>query len=260
MRPLIVELKELWEGIPAHDILNPPERRVFKLRAAVLYTTYDFPGYGTVSGASLQGYTACPLCGDQLRGRYAYESRKITYRDARRWTRIDHEIRSPRYNKFFDGHNESRSAPVPKTPAQQRAALDEYHKYLSQRAVRTASARERRGSPSVTMDHRRTHQPGNAEEGRSNSAANMDSAVGDELNVDQDRAVRTSRKRRKKSTSHIDRSRASTSHSLRDDEEGLQARSQPRRHTSSIARTTKPTNPSKISGIKRGSIFFELPY
>jgi hypothetical protein len=133
IRPLIDELKELWEGVPAYDVLKPEGQRVFKLRAAVLYTTHDFPGYGTVSGAAHQGYVACPPCGDQLRGKYAYESRKITYRDARRWVRPDHYIRSRRYDKLFDGLPETRLAPTTKTPAQQLAALHEYHAYLSRR-------------------------------------------------------------------------------------------------------------------------------
>ena len=78
MKPLINEMKVLWNGVPGYDVLKPEGERLFRLRAAVLYTTHDYLGYGTVSGACHQGYVACLPCGDQMRGRYAYESRKIT--------------------------------------------------------------------------------------------------------------------------------------------------------------------------------------
>ena len=136
IRPLIDELKELWNGVPAYDVLKPEGERLFKLRAAVLYTTHDFPGYGTVSGAAHQGYVACPPCGDQLKGKYMFESRKMSYRDARRWVRQDHYIRSDSYNKFFDGQPETRDPPIPKTPAQQRAAFKEYTEYLERKRSR----------------------------------------------------------------------------------------------------------------------------
>ena len=60
IRPLIDELKTLWKGVPAYDVLELKGSRTFNLRAAVLYTTHDFPHYGTVSRASHQGYVACP--------------------------------------------------------------------------------------------------------------------------------------------------------------------------------------------------------
>ena len=123
LRPLIEEMKELWAGVPAYDVLANEGERQCILRAAVLYTTHDFPGYGTVSGASHQGYTACPPCGNQLRGRYAYETKKMTYRDARRWLKPDHFLRSERFDNLFDGKSESRQRPVTKTPAEQRAAF-----------------------------------------------------------------------------------------------------------------------------------------
>ena len=44
-------LKILWNGVRAYDVLALKENRIFNLRAAVLYTTHDFPGYGTVSEA-----------------------------------------------------------------------------------------------------------------------------------------------------------------------------------------------------------------
>ena len=74
---------------------------------------------------------ACPPCGNQLRARYAYESRKMTYRDARRWLRPDHYLRNSKFDALFDGQSEGRQRPVPKTPEEQRLALNQYQAWLS---------------------------------------------------------------------------------------------------------------------------------
>ena len=168
IRPLIDELKTLWEGVDAYDVLAPEGCRTFKLRAAVLYTTHDFPGYGTVSGSSHQGYAACPPCGNQLRARYAYESKKLTYRDARRWTRPDHYIRSSRFDSLFDGHPETRLLPVAKKPEEQRAAFLEYQAYLQ--GIKARSGRRR--------------MPGATPESQPEFDQNTRSNVGDEFKED----------------------------------------------------------------------------
>ena len=159
MRPLVEELKVLWDGVPAYDVTEREGRKVFQLRAAVLYTTHDFPGYGTVSGCSHQGYVACPPCGDQLRGKYAFESKKITYRDARRWVSPEHVIRSSQYDHLFDGNPEDRERPIPKTPAQQKAALEEYQAYLArpQRGRSSGGSRSSRGRRGVALDPSKVH-------------------------------------------------------------------------------------------------------
>ncbi|KAL5566711.1 hypothetical protein UlMin_029875 [Ulmus minor] len=49
LRPLIEELKELWEnGIDTRDAGN--DRKVFKMRAALLWTVNDFPARSSLSG------------------------------------------------------------------------------------------------------------------------------------------------------------------------------------------------------------------
>ena len=46
--PLVEELKELWEsGIDTHDATN--DRKVFKMRAALLWTVNDFPARSSLS-------------------------------------------------------------------------------------------------------------------------------------------------------------------------------------------------------------------
>ncbi|XP_060966207.1 uncharacterized protein LOC133034815 [Cannabis sativa] len=62
MRPLIDELKQLWEtGVETRDAYNGT---VFSMRAAVLWTINDFPAYALMSGWSTKGYMACPTCNE----------------------------------------------------------------------------------------------------------------------------------------------------------------------------------------------------
>ena len=49
LQPLVEELKELWEsGIDTRDATN--DRKVFKMRAALLWTVNDFPARNSLSG------------------------------------------------------------------------------------------------------------------------------------------------------------------------------------------------------------------
>ena len=60
LKPLIDELKELWEvGV---DTFDASTRQNFKLHASLLWTINDFPAYGNLSGWSTKGKMACPCC------------------------------------------------------------------------------------------------------------------------------------------------------------------------------------------------------
>lgn len=104
LRPLIDELKELWEvGVEAFDV---SVGRNFTLRACVLWTINDFPAYGNLSGWSTKGYKACPVCNEDitstgLRG-------KICYMGHRRFLPHDHEWRR---SEDFNGLIEDRPPP-----------------------------------------------------------------------------------------------------------------------------------------------------
>ncbi|XP_010696351.3 uncharacterized protein LOC104908881 [Beta vulgaris subsp. vulgaris] len=56
LKPLIHELKMLWEGVDAYSGQN------FKLRAALHSTISNFLAYAMLSGRSTKGYKACPIC------------------------------------------------------------------------------------------------------------------------------------------------------------------------------------------------------
>ncbi|KAL0558513.1 hypothetical protein IC582_003087 [Cucumis melo] len=62
LEPLIDDLKLLWEsGVQCYDAYN---EELFNLRTVLLWTINDFLAYGNLSGCSVKGYRACPICED----------------------------------------------------------------------------------------------------------------------------------------------------------------------------------------------------
>jgi hypothetical protein len=108
LEPLVEELLQLWYGIPAYDITKEPTLRTFTLRAVLLWTIHDFPGYGTVGGFSHQGYAACLWCGPDLGAEYSLELGKQTYGGTRRWLPTHHRYRSVEMKDHFDGKVDDR--------------------------------------------------------------------------------------------------------------------------------------------------------
>ena len=89
MRPLIVELQELWEnGLPTFDRHGQTS---FMMKAAVIWTISDFPAYGMLSGQQTKGYKACPVCLDDINS--SRHADKICFLGSRRWLDEDHEWR-----------------------------------------------------------------------------------------------------------------------------------------------------------------------
>ena len=57
---LIEELKTIWkEGVTVFDTYHQEN---FKLRTKLLWTINDFPACENLSGYSVKGYKACPVC------------------------------------------------------------------------------------------------------------------------------------------------------------------------------------------------------
>ena len=64
LQPLIDDLKKLWEeGEP--NVYDAHTKSFFTLRAVLMWTVNDFPGYANLSGCINKGYKACPICGDK---------------------------------------------------------------------------------------------------------------------------------------------------------------------------------------------------
>jgi len=55
LEPLVEDLLELWEGVPAMDMSKPIGQRHFTLRTMLLWLVHDFPAYGLFSGQQTKG-------------------------------------------------------------------------------------------------------------------------------------------------------------------------------------------------------------
>ena len=123
LRPVVEELKQLWDVVPGYDVLESEGNRHFNMRAALLYTNHDFLDYGKLASISHQGYCTCPPCGEQLWGQYSPECWKFMYREAQHWLQTSSYLHSYALNHFFDGQDKRRRRPQAKTLAKQQQAL-----------------------------------------------------------------------------------------------------------------------------------------
>ena len=86
LRPLIDELKELWEtGVETRDAFNGS---TFLMRAAMMWTINDYPAYALMSGWSTKGYKACPTCNEETPS--VGVRSKIAYIGHRRFLDVSH--------------------------------------------------------------------------------------------------------------------------------------------------------------------------
>ena len=109
LAPLIDDLSTMWyEGVDAYDAYRKEE---FKLRAALLWTINDFPALGNLSGFSVKGYKACPICEESTCSQYLKHSRKICYMGHRKFLPRDHVFRT--WEKPFNGLKEFGIPPSP---------------------------------------------------------------------------------------------------------------------------------------------------
>ncbi|XP_019245219.1 PREDICTED: uncharacterized protein LOC109225081 [Nicotiana attenuata] len=109
LRPLIEELKELWEiGIDTFDVET---NQTFRMRDALIWTVSDFPALAMLSGWSTKGILACPSCNYDTCSQYLKHSHKMCYLGHRRFLPRDHLFR--RDKKSFDGKEEHRPTPAP---------------------------------------------------------------------------------------------------------------------------------------------------
>lgn len=107
LAPLLDDLKLLWtKGVKVFDAYG---NEFFNLRALLLCTITDFPAYGDLSGHSVHGKEACPICGDDVDSEYLKFSRKQVYMGHRRFLPMDHHYR--KQQKAFNGFSEHRPRP-----------------------------------------------------------------------------------------------------------------------------------------------------
>ncbi|XP_021740131.1 uncharacterized protein LOC110706520 [Chenopodium quinoa] len=92
MKPLIEELKQLWDvGANTFDL---SKQQNFIMRAAVLWTISDFPAYGMLSGWSTAGKKACPYCLEKSKAFWLDHGGKVSWFDChRQFLDLDHPFR-----------------------------------------------------------------------------------------------------------------------------------------------------------------------
>ena len=111
LAPLIEDLKMLWnEGV---DVFDAYKKETFKLRALLFTTINDLPAYDNLSGYSVKGHKACPICEDDTNFVQLKYGRKTVYLGHRRFLDRHHPYR--RLRKRFNGFPEHASAPIPLT-------------------------------------------------------------------------------------------------------------------------------------------------
>lgn len=110
LQPLIDDLKKIWEeGEP--NVYDAHTKSFFTLRAVLMWTVNDFPGYANLSGCINKGYKGCPICGDKTVAKYLSHSKKMCYQGHRRYLDNHHPFRRQRAS--FDGEQEFGHAPEP---------------------------------------------------------------------------------------------------------------------------------------------------
>ncbi|PNX72846.1 hypothetical protein L195_g028743, partial [Trifolium pratense] len=108
LAPLIEDLKLMWEtGVEVYDECR---KELFNLRAILFGTINDFPAYGNLSGYSIKGKCACPICGDDTDTMRLEESKKSVFLGHRRFLNSKHRYR--KWTQAFNGKSEEARAPL----------------------------------------------------------------------------------------------------------------------------------------------------
>ena len=109
LTPLIEDSRKLWEeGV---DVWDGYLQQTFRLRAMVFCTINDFPAYGNLSGYSVKGHHAYPICEENMSFIQLKHGKKIVYTRHRRFLKAYHPHRQ--LKKAFNGSQENESAPKP---------------------------------------------------------------------------------------------------------------------------------------------------
>ena len=99
LTPLVDDLKTLWEvGVEAYDA---HQKEFFTLKAILIRTINDFLAYGNLSGCTVKGYYACPICGEETYSHWLKHGNKNSYTGHRRFLPCNHQFRKQK--KTFNG-------------------------------------------------------------------------------------------------------------------------------------------------------------
>ncbi|XP_006586481.1 uncharacterized protein [Glycine max] len=101
--PLIEDMRKLWvDGV---DVYDANQGETFRLHAMIFCTINDFPAYGNLSGYSVKGHQACPICEQNTSFIQLKHGKKTVYTRHRRFLKHYHPYR--RLKKAFNGSQET---------------------------------------------------------------------------------------------------------------------------------------------------------
>ena len=109
LTPLIEDLRKLW--VDEIDVYDGNVQQTFRLRAMIFYTINDFPAYENLSGYSLNGHQACPICEKKMIYIQLKHGKKIVYTRHQRFLTPYHPYR--RLKKALNGTYEIESVSKP---------------------------------------------------------------------------------------------------------------------------------------------------
>jgi len=102
-----------FEGVLVFDGFR---KETFEMRAMLFCTMNDFPAYGNLSGYSVKGHHACPICEEDTSYIQLKHGRKIAYTRHRHFLKPHHPYR--RLKKAFNESQEHENVPIPLTDGQ----------------------------------------------------------------------------------------------------------------------------------------------
>ncbi|XP_060963548.1 uncharacterized protein LOC133033034 [Cannabis sativa] len=148
LAPLVDDLSQLWyEGVPAYDAFRKEE---FNLKAILLWTINDFPAFGNLSGYSVKGDKACPICEEKTCSMYLKHSKKMCYMGHRKFLPKEHVFRT--WKKAFNGKQEFELPPPPLQGEQVFEKLNKVQFHLGKRKMTSKKRKGRREKSDVTNE------------------------------------------------------------------------------------------------------------
>ncbi|XP_008233167.1 PREDICTED: uncharacterized protein LOC103332221 [Prunus mume] len=114
LEPLVDDLALLWDGV--EGVYDAFRQESFTLRAILFWTINDFPAYGNLSGCTMKGYYACPICGDKTYTKRLEHGNKMAFTGHRRFLSRYHPYR--KLTEEFNGKEELDPTPMPLTREQ----------------------------------------------------------------------------------------------------------------------------------------------
>ena len=91
----------------------------------MLWTINDFPAYGNLSGCTIKGFDACPICGEETYSHRLMHGNKHSYIGHRIFLPLNHPFRKQK--KAFNGEQEFNLPPTQLTGEEILRKVDMIH-------------------------------------------------------------------------------------------------------------------------------------